>query len=291
AGLAVLGGLLAAYWTRLVQALALGLGALLALAIAVSLALAGHAATSGLTLATDTVHVLAMSAWLGGLVAVLADALPARRTQAVQRFSTVAIVSVLVLVATGVFQAWRQVGAWGALSSTAYGQDLLVKIVLVLMAVVFAAGSWVMLRRASWAQLRTTVAFEAVALGFVLAVTSALTATQPAKDAWRPEVDRSVKVLGDTVTVSAVPTGNREAELHLYVADRGGRQVEPQALTASVRLPGRSIGPLPVALRVAGTGHRIADVSVPVAGEWQLQVTLRTTAFDEDSVLVDLPLR
>lgn len=38
-----------------------------------------------------------------------------------------------MLVATGVYQAWRGVGSWSALTSTRYGQLLLIKVGLVLL--------------------------------------------------------------------------------------------------------------------------------------------------------------
>jgi copper transport protein len=45
----------------------------------------------------------------------------------------VALVSVGVLAGTGVYQAWRGVGSWHALTSTAYGRLLLVKVGLVVL--------------------------------------------------------------------------------------------------------------------------------------------------------------
>ncbi|ELP62528.1 Tat pathway signal sequence domain protein [Streptomyces turgidiscabies Car8] len=50
----------------------------------------------------------------------------------------------LALVATGVYQSWRQLGSWSALTDTSYGQLLLVKIglVVVLVGIAYISRRW-----------------------------------------------------------------------------------------------------------------------------------------------------
>ncbi|MFJ8199115.1 copper resistance CopC/CopD family protein [Streptomyces sp. NPDC096152] len=122
--------------------LAIG-GGVVAAGLAASWAMAEHASTGlqpGIAMPVDVVHLLAVAAWLGGLVALLValyrtptdTPLPA---SAVRRFSRVAFASVLALIATGTYQSWRQVGSWPALTGTRYGQLLLAKICLVVLLV------------------------------------------------------------------------------------------------------------------------------------------------------------
>ena len=127
-------------------------GAVIAIALACTWALADHASVGiqvGLAVPLDVVHILAMSLWLGGLATVLVGL----RTPVpeggigiaqVRRFSTVAMCSVSALVATGVYQAWRGLGSWGALTSTTYGRLLLVKIgaVVVILAAAWMSRRW-----------------------------------------------------------------------------------------------------------------------------------------------------
>ncbi|MET7345943.1 copper resistance CopC/CopD family protein [Streptomyces sp. NPDC087866] len=125
--------------------LAIG-GAVIAAGIAGTWALAEHASTGiqpGIAMPVDVLHLLAVAAWLGGLVALLTALYrtPDLTSAAVRRFSTIAFVSVLVLVATGVYQSWRQVGTWSALTDTGYGQLLLVKVGLVAVLVGIASVS------------------------------------------------------------------------------------------------------------------------------------------------------
>ncbi|MFF4791347.1 copper resistance CopC/CopD family protein [Streptomyces sp. NPDC001276] len=118
--------------------LAIG-GTVVAVGLAASWAMSEHASTGlqpGIAMPVDVVHLLAVAAWLGGLVALLvalyrAPAETPVETAAVRRFSQVAFGSVLALVATGTYQSWRQVGSWSALADTRYGQLLLVKVGLV----------------------------------------------------------------------------------------------------------------------------------------------------------------
>ncbi|CAL9509463.1 hypothetical protein SUDANB176_03621 [Streptomyces sp. enrichment culture] len=128
--------------------LAIG-GTVVAAGLAASWAMSEHASQglqAGIAMPVDVVHLLAVAAWLGGLTALLvalyrapADS-PVDRV-AVQRFSRLAFGSVVVLVATGIYQSWRQLGSWSAFTDTRYGQLLLVKIGLVAVLVAIASVS------------------------------------------------------------------------------------------------------------------------------------------------------
>ncbi|WP_392973358.1 CopD family protein [Streptomyces sp. LN245] len=85
-----------------------------------------------------------MAVWLGGLAALLAALhRPAEPVPpaVVTRFSRLALTSVAVLAVTGVYQSWRGLGSWDALTSTSYGRLLVVKVVLVALLLAGAAFS------------------------------------------------------------------------------------------------------------------------------------------------------
>ncbi|MFI1656542.1 copper resistance CopC/CopD family protein [Streptomyces sp. NPDC020472] len=128
--------------------LALG-GTVVAAGIAGTWALAEHASTGvqpGVAMPVDILHLLAVAAWLGGLTVLLVALYraPSVERSAVERFSRVALGSVAVLAATGLYQSWRQVGSWSALTGTRYGQLLLVKIGLmaVLVGIAWISRRW-----------------------------------------------------------------------------------------------------------------------------------------------------
>jgi copper transport protein len=120
-------------------------GGALAAGLVLSTAAVGHPVAGewpGLAIAVTTVHVAAMTAWLGGLagllVAVLRPEVPVDDVAAVvPRYSRVAFVSVVALVVSGTVQAVREVESPTALFATTYGWVLVAKLVLV--AVVLAA--------------------------------------------------------------------------------------------------------------------------------------------------------
>jgi copper transport protein len=110
--------------------------------------LAGHAGTGDYTavaIPADAIHVFAMACWLGGLVLLLAVVLP--RTDptelraGINRYSALALGSIVALVVTGGFQAWRQVGSFTALRETDFGKLLVAKLVVFAALIVAAAFS------------------------------------------------------------------------------------------------------------------------------------------------------
>lgn len=111
-------------------------------------ALAGHAAAGDLQVLAalaSTVHVAAVSVWLGGLVVLGAavvrgsDIEDARTV--VTRFSRVALWCVLAIVATGAFQTWRQVRELSAFGDSDFGHVLMIKLMVFAVMMVFAAFS------------------------------------------------------------------------------------------------------------------------------------------------------
>ena len=56
--------------------------------------------------------------------------------------------------------------------------------------------------------------------------------------------------------------------------------------------PERSIGPLPLDTRRAGPGHYTVQGAVlGVEGDWQLETTLRVSAFDQYTAELEVPIR
>ena len=111
------------------------------------LAFAGHAAAAAgaefvLQVCADAVHLLAGGVWLGGLVPLAlllrqcnrwddATSLAVAK-EATRRFSILALASVIVLIGTGLCNAWNLVGGFAPLFGTHYGKLLLVKLGLLL---------------------------------------------------------------------------------------------------------------------------------------------------------------
>jgi copper transport protein len=304
-------------------------GALVAVAFLATFSATGHAAAGSdwaLAFPSDMAHLSAVAVWVGGLVMLMTVVLrrgqPADATEAVPAFSRLATGSVAVLVVTGSYQAWRQVGSLPALVGTTYGRELIVKLALVAVALSFGAASRTWVRRhygsspvvvyaasasdlldsrpadpraevtpVAVRTLRRTVAVEAVIAMIVLAVTAALVATAPARTAYQPSVEQTIQLGPGTAQVSAVPAGDREMELHLFLFGASGTPTSPEEVTATLRLPAQDLGPLPVTLQGMGAGQEMGTIAVPVPGDWTLTVSARTTGFDVYTKDVTLPIR
>lgn len=128
----------------------LGLGvAGLVLAVALSATWVGadHASVGiqvWLALPLGVLHLIAMAFWLGGLAALLVALREGVGVEVVDRFSKLAFGSVAVLAATGLYQSWRGLGGWSALTGTEYGRLLLVKsgCVVAMVGVAWISRSW-----------------------------------------------------------------------------------------------------------------------------------------------------
>jgi copper transport protein len=226
--------------------------------------------------------------------------------RAVVRFSRLATGCVLVLAVTGLAAAWRQAGELDAITGTRYGQLVLVKAGLLAATLCVAAVSRRQVRIRTdrsltasrpgtadrWAVLRRSVRAESALAVVVLAVTSVLVATTPARAAYRPTQLRTVAAGPLTVQVTAVPTAGRSLDLHLYAFGADGLIADVSEIRGEATMPAQRLGPVTVPLVRAGTGHFIAQrVLLPYAGEWTLQLTLHTGEFDSYSASTRLMVR
>jgi copper resistance protein D len=129
------------------------LGLASALGLVATIAWTGHAGAGVGVLAiphltADALHLLAAAAWLGGLVSLAVLLTAARHdgsdawapvAQAVtERFSTLGIVSVGTILATGIVNSGILVGSLHALTATEYGRLLVLKICLFAIMVLIA---------------------------------------------------------------------------------------------------------------------------------------------------------
>ena len=169
----------------------------LAGSIAVTPALSGHARIEGLlAMLADAVHVIAAGVWVGGLAflaLVLVEAGSERWSLAVRivpPFSSLAVVSVIALVATGIVGGLSQLDSWQALWETTYGRLLLAKVALLVPLVALGAFN----NRVSVPRLRSadadprtrrrfarSVTVELVVMLVIVGVTTALVAEPPTK--------------------------------------------------------------------------------------------------------------
>ena len=179
--------------------------ALLGLAALGLIAAASHAAAvepdTATAIAADVGHLVASGLWVGALPALArlfglagreagADARP-HAVLVARRFSAAALGLFVVVLVSGIWNTWFQVGSVAGLLGTRHGRLLLVKLALVVAMIVLAAlnrrllpslaGDAATVGRPAMRRLSRLVAAEAVLALVVLGIVAAMSVTPPAR--------------------------------------------------------------------------------------------------------------
>lgn len=224
-------------------------------------------------IANDLTHAVAASLWVGGIVALVAVLLPTLRsltaagrqvvlTQAIPRFSTVALSAWAALALTGFYSAWLEVGNLTALVDTDYGTSLAIKLAIIVTILVIAAFNLVVLTRKlrqvatatdgeRWSRVfRYLLVAELVFAVGVLGMTGRLTGGEPARD---------------------------------VLAQRSGQIIVPVTI-------GDHTGSLGLAPGASGLNHfqlRLDGEPIPSSGRVILRVGLPTATTERQDIILD----
>jgi copper transport protein len=145
--------------------------------------------------------------------------------------------------------------------------------------------------------LRRSVVVELLLAVVVLAVTSVLVATPPAKSAVAQPVDVTVPLEGSagpqwSAQISVDPARPGPNTLHVYLFDEVGRLTQPAGIDVTLTEPDQELGPLAVDLQPAGPGHYVGDgMTIPGAGTWTLAVSVRVDEFTATTARTVFPVR
>ena len=258
-----------------------------------SFAISGHARTADnalLRVLADMLHVTAAGVWIGGLVQ-LAFGAGVGRPEAVRRFSTAALVSIVVIIGTGLIAAWGEIGLSAeAALDTVYGRLVIGKMLLV--AAVLPLG-WLNRRNNVPAKgkpgnelgLARYVRGELALVVVIIGLTSWLVVTPPAKSMIAPKlVEKTVGLRDGSLQVIVDPAAAGSNNIHLYVFTESNQpddEVTSLALTAEESRA--DLGPFEITLHRAGPGHfTVAEATIPQPGKWQFIAQVTRTKFDRE---------
>ncbi|MFE9113276.1 copper resistance protein CopC [Streptomyces collinus] len=157
--------------------------------------------------------------------------------------------------------------------------------------------------------LRRSVLAEAGIAVVLLAVTTVLTQTEPGRTEQEAKAASSSSASASSgtgasgaltlnmpfdtggedgkgiVTVDLDPARVGDNEMHVFVERPNGRAFDIPEVKVEFTLKAKDIGPLPVVPDHIATGHWSANgVQIPMAGDWQVDVTVRTSDIDEVTV-------
>lgn len=278
------------------------LGALL---LFVSPGQAGHAATADpawIIVPASIAHTASMAIWGGGLIAMAlllvrwASSATGGRQRVVletlQRFSPVALVCALVLVASGTAQSVVEVGSFSALVDTAFGRLVLAKVAIFLVLVVLGWNNRSRLlplladlvakrsgRDSSQSLIRSVTA-GALLVTLALMVTSALVAEEPEGLAAPPPPSGSVSDSGYRMEYAITPGVEGRNEITLRISPGSGRPA-PQKVTLAASQEESGAGAIDLGLeRRNETTYTSPYAVLDRPGEWSFRAELRTGRFD-----------
>ena len=252
----------------------------------------------------DFVHLIATSVWVGGLVQLAYVAPRVARTlgdedrswlwlRTVVNFSAVAAVMVGLLIVTGSYLAFLDVGSWVAFIGTAYGRALLLKLALAGVAMLIGGYNLIVIKpRLDQAidqpemapqlqrRFRRTVVLEAAAGLLVLASVGVLTALPRAKDpqpavaAGPLQLTTSSEDLDVALTIDPARSGTSTYTVRLSK----GSQPISDATSVSLRFTylTRGMGAVQAAaVPTSDAAYAATGAYLSLPGEWQISIAIR----------------
>ena len=252
---------------------------------------AGHAnaqTPAALWISVDLLHLVAITVWIGGLLALcLAHSetfeQPAGDRMA-RQFSLAASICVPVIVATGVAQTLKLAGGLGDVTATDWGRLLLVKLTVVVALLAIAGVSRWLLRHDGARSIRRTVITEFAIGVVVVGLAAGMVALPPVAPPISKPFETQLTSAGVIAVLSLGPGSVGANDVHVTVTPPGGSINPVVAVTARVSLPPEGIPVSPVTLVQDGANHYSGSVTLPRSGDWTFELMIQIT--DSDSVLL-----
>jgi len=276
------------------------------LAAGLTATLVSHAAASGdiRYVALDYLHVIAISIWLGGVVAFSYVVMPSARSgeprelgRTIWRFSLTALVAVAVIITTGVLQSLDRLVLIEDLVETPYGIALLAKILLLVGLLVLGALNLLVwgprMRRgiAAGAQFWRGVIGEAALFAGVLLAAAFLTAFAPPAQANGAAFDETRHVSGiriELLTATTLPGRNRFA----VRVQQGLTPISgAEKVTLRFTMVEHDMGEQELVATERAPGEYVAEGSpTAMLGTWKAQVIVRLAGRPDIQTLFTLPV-
>ena len=274
--------------------------------VLLSFSLQSHAAAAGgvaLAVAADGIHLMAVSAWIGGLLplAILTRAkkpLPGL----VPYFSRMALICVGLIGLTGLYGSLIHITSLAAWVGTTYGRALILKIALYLVLVGLGAINLLLLSprlaRSIPSGLRglgRTVPIEMSLAVIILLAAGVLTSAAPASEALTAQQALGILETGSSngvdVRLRILPgyTGDNEFGLDVIDHRTGAAQAPAQVLLRFTMLDQNMGVTQAEAVLQSGTRYTLRGSYLSMAGSWTVEVIVRRSGFDDATDSFTLP--
>ena len=256
-------------------------------------------------LIADIAHLSAAALWLGGLIQLALIWVPGFKrlsiddrveihANVISRFSQMALISVLLLLASGIYVAPVHIPSWDALFQSVYGQALIIKILLIIPVIVIAALNrfkFVPAIKASGSsavhmlkRFRVLISSEALILIVVLFFAAIMTNVAPPHDHGLHAAERAIElsqVLEDArIDLVIQPLIDGERIIGIQALDADGVQLERilriwlEFEYQSVDLGGTEINATAEPAEEMGA-YQISGPYLNLDGDWDITVHVR----------------
>ena len=286
--------------------LSIGSGLLAGLML-LTIPLSGHAHVvprhTLLAVGCDWAHLAATMIWIGGLIhlnAVMwsADMKTAESlrilSELTSRFSRIARISVAVLLATGIYNAWLHMPTWISFLSTAYGRVLLAKLVVIVPILLIGAlnlrrvlpalaGSAQHLDAArTWAgRFRPLIRVESALTLVLLVLVAVLTTLPPASAVASGPINLAKRSQDWNVSLRLDPNRLGKNQAVVSLQDANGQPVtDAKRVTLYLQMLDMDMGLVTVQSSPSADGTYRAEVPLSMAGKWSISVEVSPSAGD-----------
>ena len=223
----------------------------------------------------------------------------------VDRFSTMAGVSIALVLVAGILLAIAEVGSLANLFETGYGQTLLVKISLVGLLVVVAGYNRFLLvpwlsateelgqsegLAAGWRRLLATIRLEAVIAVVILAATAVLANGVPSNGATPPTpvpFARTVPFEGGHLSFRITPNQALVNDISVQFTGADGSPAElAESVSLYLNLPAQNVGPIETDMKKVGVGRFVLvnTPNPPIVGSWDITLQIQVSEFSQPDV-------
>ncbi len=144
--------------------------------------------------------------------------------------------------------------------------------------------------RVPLAALRRGLVGEVVIGVAVLVVTTILVNTAQAKETYAPRYGSTVVADQTRLQVMVDPAHTGTTTIRLHVDAPSGHPLPLLQVSGSLSLPAHHVGPVPVRFTRGAAGRARAVTTFPLAGRWDLDVSVQTSTFDATAFRVAIPV-
>jgi copper transport protein len=245
-------------------------------------------------------HAAALIFWMGSLVPLLFALRGPGPDRVLQRFSSIAVPAVAVLILSGATLTWLQSGSPAALPGSSYGMVLALKLALVGLLLALAARNRLVLTPTLAAggpqaapRLRRAIGAEIVLGLAILALASAFRLTPPPRALAEPAAPLYAHIHTSRAMADIRLTPGRPGPVAVALGFQTGDFAElvPQEVEVLFAQPAAGIEPIRLTALRGGDGlWHAGPVTLPRPGEWEVTLRLLISDFERVTLTDTLTL-